>query len=90
MGNLFAFIFLTFSSFSFIFFKTEKAIHRGGAFGGSGGQVTNGAPWHGAPLLVQLVMAHHSHGAPLLTFFAPPDRVFRFKKIKENDGNVKK
>ena len=66
MGNLFSFIFLTFSSFSFIFFKTEKAIHRGGAFGGSGGQVTNGAPWHGAPLLVQLVMAHHSHGAPLV------------------------
>ena len=38
----------------------------GGAFGGSGGQVTNGAPWHGAPLLAQLVMAHHSRGAPLV------------------------
>ena len=43
MGNLFSFIFLTFPSFSFIFFKTEKAV-QGGAFGGMG-QVTNGAPW---------------------------------------------
>ena len=30
MGNLFSFIFLTFSSFSFIFLKTEKAVHGGG------------------------------------------------------------
>src|SRR4051812_28505615 len=65
MENLFSFIFLTFSSFPFIFFKIEKAI-QGGAVGGSGGEVTNGAPWHGAPLLVQLVMAHHTHGAPLV------------------------
>ena len=30
------------------------------------GQVSNGAPWGGAPLLVKLVMAHHTHGAPLV------------------------
>ena len=30
MGNLFYFIFLTFPSFSFVFSKTEKAVHRGG------------------------------------------------------------
>ena len=29
-------------------------------------KVTNGAPWGGAPLIVKLVMAHHTHGAPLL------------------------
>ena len=28
MGNLFYFIFLTFPSFSFVFSKTEKAVHR--------------------------------------------------------------
>ena len=33
------------------------------------GQITNGAPWDGAPLLVKLVMAHHSHGAPLVIMF---------------------
>ena len=31
MRNLFSFIFLTFPLFSFIFFKTEKAIPGGGA-----------------------------------------------------------
>ena len=45
----------------FYFFKKLKrrSTGVGGAFGGSGGQVTNGAPWDGAPLLVELVMAHH-------------------------------
>ena len=53
MGNLFSFIFLIFLSFSFIFFKTEKAIHGGGVHSVEVvAKVTNGAPWHGAPLLV--------------------------------------
>ena len=52
--------------------------------------------WGGAPLVVELLMAHHPHGAPLVTWPIPPnapppmDRLFSFKKIKENDGNVKK
>ena len=29
-------------------------------------QTSNGAPWGGAPLVVKLVMVHHTHGAPLL------------------------
>ena len=33
MGNLFSFIFLTFPSFSFVFSKTEKAVHGGGGGG---------------------------------------------------------
>ena len=40
MGNLFYFIFLTFPSFSFVFSKTEKAVHRGG--GGVEGEFENG------------------------------------------------
>ena len=32
MGNLFYFIFLTFPSFSFVFSKTEKAVHGGVEF----------------------------------------------------------
>ena len=46
-GKLILFYFLTFPSFSFIFSKTEKAVH-----GGWGvhsveflGKVSNGAPW---------------------------------------------
>ena len=75
MGILFSFIFLTFLSFSFIFFETEKAVHGRGVHSGEClGQVTNGAPWHGAPLLIELVMAHHSHGAPLVVL----------KKLKKN------
>ena len=35
MGNLFYFIFLTFPSFSFVFSKTEKAVHRGVEFDGA-------------------------------------------------------
>ena len=46
MGNLFSFIFLTFPSFYFIFSKTEKAVHRGGAK-----KVSNGAPPNNAPLV---------------------------------------
>ena len=38
MGNLFSFIFLKCPLFSFIFFKTEKAIP-----GGGGGEFENGA-----------------------------------------------
>ena len=43
MGNLFSFIFLTFPSFSFIFFKFEKAIHRGVEF--ENGTFSTGS-WH--------------------------------------------
>ena len=51
--------------------------------------------WGGAPLLVELLMAHHPHGAPLVTWPIPPNAPprgppFQLKKIKENDGNVKK
>ena len=45
MGNLFSFIFLTFPSFSFIFFKTEKAIHRGGGEYFEKGTFSTGS-WH--------------------------------------------
>ena len=37
MGNLFYFIFLTLPSFSFVFSKTEKAVH-----GKGGGEFENG------------------------------------------------
>ena len=56
MGNLFSFIFLTFLSFSFIFFKTEKAVHGGG-----------GAFGEFFVRLRKLVMAHHFSNAPLVT-----------------------
>ena len=45
MGNLFSFIFLTFPSFSFIFFKTEKAIPGGGGVEFENGTFSTGS-WH--------------------------------------------
>ena len=62
MGNLFSFIFLTFSSFSFIFFKTEKAIHGGG---GGGVEFENGTFSSSAvfyPLATTMVPLSSSEG----------------------------
>ena len=67
-------------------------------------RLTSGAPWFGAPLLVLTSNGALFPGAPLLTFAhhtsepykkftkcTPPwDRLSSFKKIKENDSNVKK
>ena len=68
MGILFSFIFLTFLSFSFIFFETKKAIRGGGGCirGNVWAKLLMAHRGSGAPLLVQLVMAHHTHGAPLV------------------------
>ena len=43
MGNLFYFIFLTFPSFSFVFSKTEKAVHRGGGVEFENGTFSTGS-----------------------------------------------
>ena len=65
MRNLFSFIFFDISIiFFYLFFKLKR--RSTGGVHSVLGQVSNGAPWGGAPLLVKLVMAHHTHGAPLL------------------------
>ena len=66
MGNLFSFIFLTFPSFSFIFFKTEKAVHRGVHSVEFLGQVSNVAPWEWCTITSLTSNGALSPGAPLL------------------------
>ena len=73
-GKLILFHFLTFSSFSFIFFKTEKAVHRG-VHSVEWAKLLMAHRGGGAPLVVQLVMVHHPHRAPLVVFQ---------KKLKQN------
>ena len=54
-GNLIFFYFFDISIIFFYFFLKLKRRSRGVHSGECLGQVTNGAPWHGAQLLVQLV-----------------------------------
>ena len=68
MGNLFYFIFLTFPSFSFIFLKTEKAVHGGGGHSVEWAKLLMAHRGGGAPLVVHLVMAHLPNRAPLVVF----------------------
>ena len=74
-GKLIFFYFLTFLSFSFIFFKLKRRSTGGVCIRELLGQVSNGAPWGGAPLLVfkkykkigkNLLVAHRGCCAPLL------------------------
>ena len=81
MGNLFSFIFLTFPSFSIIFFKLKRrsggwCVHSVELLG----QVIGGAPWMWCAISIwtlmahqhmvhheYIVVAHHMSGAPLVS-----------------------
>ena len=65
MGNLFSFIFLTFPTFSFIFFKLKRR-STGEGVRYLWAKLVMAHRGVGVPFLVILVMAHHTHGAPLL------------------------